>query len=609
MRGPCAPCADSTACARRRLRQRGVRPRALHLRRAHLRRRRAATARRRPWTAVASAPPARPASSAAGRRTAKSGVCLNGRCAAPACGDGVRNGAETDTDCGGLCRACGDGLQCGRGGDCQARSARRAAASRRRARTGPPTAWRRTWTAAARAALRRRAPLRPARGLPGRRLPARLLCPAGLRRSRPERRGVGRGLRRRVRPVPRRPRLRGPADCQSGACGGGVCTVPACDDGVLNGDGKSDVDCGGACAGCAQGAACGSTSTAPRASASTAAAATTLPQRRARSGRDGRGLRRELRRVRRAKHASSTATAPTTTAARGVCFVIPPRIDLVEPAVVPVTGGVDVALTSTPGTYGAADVYLDGVRVPTRHFGDTPPVHRRPAPAGPPSSSVRNPDGGAVMVPDALTYGPGAIQVAVQNALGPCDAFTCSATGLDVFNPAIPLSFRWTINGLAAAGDAQLAGRHPAGDEVICHAVIGEPGATWEVPSAPFVVTGAVGLVSSYDLQPQGSRPRRGPPVQRAGPPHVLRRPDRAAVHLARQRRGRSSGRGPRVPRRACARAPRWPASWPPSPPPATSRPVLTADPVRSPRPLCHPERLRRRRVRRRPRRGGRSGR
>ncbi|MCA9527191.1 MAG: FG-GAP repeat protein [Myxococcales bacterium] len=232
----------------------------------------------------------------------------------------------------------------------------------------------------------------------------------------------------------------------------------SCTDGMQGGD-ETDVDCGGSCAACGAGKAC-----------------------------------------------LFNGDCANNDCRAGVCFVIPPRIDLVEPAIVPVTGGVDVALTSTPGTYGAADVYVDGVLVPTRRFGDTrlqftaPPRRQGP---GPVALEVRNPDGGAVTVPDALTYGPGAIHVAVQNALGPCDAFTCTATGLDAFNPAIPLSFRWTVNGLAAAGDAQLADAVQAGDEVICHALVGDPGATWEVPSAPFVVTGAVGLVSGYDLQPR----------------------------------------------------------------------------------------------------------
>jgi len=48
-----------------------------------------------------------------------SGVCQNGFCASPSCSDGVQNGSETSTDCGGgSCPPCGDGLGCGNGSDC-----------------------------------------------------------------------------------------------------------------------------------------------------------------------------------------------------------------------------------------------------------------------------------------------------------------------------------------------------------------------------------------------------------------------------------------------------------------------------------------------------------
>jgi hypothetical protein len=36
----------------------------------------------------------------------QSHACLSGRCAAPTCGDGVRDGFETGVDCGGPCAAC-----------------------------------------------------------------------------------------------------------------------------------------------------------------------------------------------------------------------------------------------------------------------------------------------------------------------------------------------------------------------------------------------------------------------------------------------------------------------------------------------------------------------
>jgi hypothetical protein len=49
-----------------------------------------------------------------------SGVCSNGTCAAPTCADAVKNGSETDVDCGGTdCSACALGDACASGSDCE----------------------------------------------------------------------------------------------------------------------------------------------------------------------------------------------------------------------------------------------------------------------------------------------------------------------------------------------------------------------------------------------------------------------------------------------------------------------------------------------------------
>jgi hypothetical protein len=45
-------------------------------------------------------------------------VCVNGTCKAPACDDGVKNGTETDVDCGGSCFACEAGKACSVRADC-----------------------------------------------------------------------------------------------------------------------------------------------------------------------------------------------------------------------------------------------------------------------------------------------------------------------------------------------------------------------------------------------------------------------------------------------------------------------------------------------------------
>ena len=44
-------------------------------------------------------------------------MCTTG-CKTPTCTDAIKDGAETDVDCGGTCPKCGDGKACGGGGDC-----------------------------------------------------------------------------------------------------------------------------------------------------------------------------------------------------------------------------------------------------------------------------------------------------------------------------------------------------------------------------------------------------------------------------------------------------------------------------------------------------------
>ncbi|MBL8604016.1 MAG: hypothetical protein JNK72_18965 [Myxococcales bacterium] len=48
-----------------------------------------------------------------------SGVCANGACQAPSCTDRVRNGTETDVDCGGTCAGCARCQICTTNADCQ----------------------------------------------------------------------------------------------------------------------------------------------------------------------------------------------------------------------------------------------------------------------------------------------------------------------------------------------------------------------------------------------------------------------------------------------------------------------------------------------------------
>ena len=76
-----------------------------------------ATATRPMWTAAGCAQ--RAATVRPAQKTAPaSAVCTDGRCAAPACADGVQNGDETDVDCGGSCGACAEGDACAAPADC-----------------------------------------------------------------------------------------------------------------------------------------------------------------------------------------------------------------------------------------------------------------------------------------------------------------------------------------------------------------------------------------------------------------------------------------------------------------------------------------------------------
>jgi hypothetical protein len=46
------------------------------------------------------------------------GTCQGGACAPPSCSDGIRNGTETDIDCGGTCPRCANGKVCVNRNDC-----------------------------------------------------------------------------------------------------------------------------------------------------------------------------------------------------------------------------------------------------------------------------------------------------------------------------------------------------------------------------------------------------------------------------------------------------------------------------------------------------------
>jgi len=136
--------------------------------------------------------------------------CSRGACFADTCGDGLKSGAESDTDCGGpVCRPCGSGQSCTVPLDCQSKVCTAmtcvAPTCTDRVRNG------------------QEGDVDCGGACP--------LCDDGMSCSQA-------------------------AQCQSGSCTSNRCTPPSCTDLVKNGT-ETDRDCGGGCATkCAEGQAC-----------------------------------------------------------------------------------------------------------------------------------------------------------------------------------------------------------------------------------------------------------------------------------------------------------------------------------------------------------------
>ncbi len=130
-----------------------------------------------------------------------SGVCQDGVCQAPTCTDGVKNGDETGVDCGGSCpKACPDGQGCQKNSDCTSG-----------------------------------------------------VCTSGICQAPTCTDGVKNGAETDVDcggsacpPCAATKACAKPSDCASGVCTNGICQAPTCTDGVQNGD-ETGVDCGGSC--------------------------------------------------------------------------------------------------------------------------------------------------------------------------------------------------------------------------------------------------------------------------------------------------------------------------------------------------------------------------
>ena len=156
--------------------------------------------------------PACPKGKACGKATdCLSGVCTSGKCQEATCTDTVKNGAETDVDCGGgTCPKCADSKGCAKATDCTSGVCTlgkcQPASCTDTVKNGSETD-----------------------------VDCGGTCPACA---------LGKGCAKA-------------ADCTSGVCLANTCVAPKCTDKVKNG-GETDVDCGGgACPKCADNKSCG----------------------------------------------------------------------------------------------------------------------------------------------------------------------------------------------------------------------------------------------------------------------------------------------------------------------------------------------------------------
>ncbi|MEW5847248.1 MAG: fibrinogen-like YCDxxxxGGGW domain-containing protein [Myxococcota bacterium] len=137
-------------------------------------------------------------------------TCQQGLCVLPLCVNGLRDLLEVDVDCGGPCAPCGDGAYCFNGGDCRSFVCRGS-------HCAVPT------------------------------------CGDGVRNGAEADVDCGGPC---GAPCSVGSRCRADSDCDSASCGAdGFCAAPACNDGRRNGS-ETAVDCGGGCPGCALGLAC-----------------------------------------------------------------------------------------------------------------------------------------------------------------------------------------------------------------------------------------------------------------------------------------------------------------------------------------------------------------
>ena len=139
------------------------------------------------------------------------GVCTNGLCVAASCTDGLKNGDETDIDCGGSCQNCATGHLCKVAMDC-------ASSVCTNGKCSSPT------------------------------------CGDKVKNGNETDTDCGGSCGATCTATP--PQMCNTAkDCATGVCTSGTCANASCSDGIKN-QKETDVDCGGSCMSCPLGRAC-----------------------------------------------------------------------------------------------------------------------------------------------------------------------------------------------------------------------------------------------------------------------------------------------------------------------------------------------------------------
>jgi hypothetical protein len=187
-------------------------------------------------------------------------LCLNSACDTPSCHDGVKNQGESDVDCGGSCPACGSGKACGGRNDCaslvcaQAVCAAPSCTDATKNQTESDVDCGGGCPACANGSACGAAGDCASAYCNGSSVCASPTCTDGAKNADETDVDCGGSCPTRCA---NSGTCKAASDCVSAFCNAsGVCASPTCSDGARNGD-ETDIDCGGSCPNdCAPGQGC-----------------------------------------------------------------------------------------------------------------------------------------------------------------------------------------------------------------------------------------------------------------------------------------------------------------------------------------------------------------